>query len=71
MVDVYHLFKLGEASYKIIRASKGAYNAGIIFKSIWKPMTAMGVCGFIDGACEDAADKIIKTLEENKNGCSR
>ena len=67
MVDVYHLFKLGATTYKFVRASKGAYNAAVILKSVWKPMAVMGACGIIDGACEDIAEKAIETIvKENK-----
>ena len=72
MVDVYHLFKLGTTALRVVKASKGAYDVAVIFKTIWKPMAAMGACGIIDGACEDLADIAIeKIVEEKKNGCSR
>ena len=68
MVDVYHLFKLGVTAAKVLKASNGARNAVVIFKSVWKPMATMGVMGFADAAMEEAADKII---EEITDGSSR
>ena len=67
MVDVYHLFKLGTSAAKILKASKGAYDATVIFKNVWKPMVTMGVMGFVDAATEEATDKIIKELTDGSS----
>ena len=71
MIDVYHLFKLGTATLRVVKASKGSYNAMLIFKNVWKPLAVMGISGMADAACEEASELIIKTLEEKTNGCSR
>lgn len=72
MVDVYHLFKLGTTAARILKASKGARNAAVIFKNIVKPMAVMGAMGVLDGAMDEASDVLInKVLEETENGCSR
>ena len=72
MVDVYHLVKLCTSTAKILKASKGAYDAAMIFKHVRKPIAMMGVFGFVDGALEDATDKLFEEIgKEKENGCSR
>lgn len=67
MVDVYHLTKLCINTAKVLKASHGAYNAVVIFKSTWKSIVGLGVGGMIDSACEELVDKLI---EEKTNGNS-
>lgn len=62
MVDVYHLFKLGTATARLLKASKGTYNAVVIFKNLWKPMAVMGAMGVVDGACEEITDKAVEII---------
>ena len=57
MVDFYNLFKLGAAAGKILKASKGTYTAGLIFKNVWKPLAVMGVSGAADAAIEEGVTK--------------
>ena len=67
MVDFYHLFKLGAAAGTILKTSKGAYNAGLIFKTIWKPMATMGAMGLADAAMEEGVSKATKYIIENQD----
>lgn len=72
MVDVYHLFKLGTTAARVLKASNGARNAVVIFKSIRKPLAVMGAMGVLDGAMDEAGDILVnKIIEETGNGCSR
>lgn len=72
MVDVYHLYKICISTAKVLKASKGAYSAAMIFRHVRKPLATMGALGFIDGAVEDAFDKLLKEItKEKENGCSR
>lgn len=64
MIDVYHIFKLGVTAGKVLKASKGAYNAGVIFKSVLKPMAVIGVSGFTDAAIDEYGDRLLKKLTE-------
>lgn len=67
MVDIFHLIKLCTTTAKVLKASKGAYDAMLIFKTVRKPLAIMGVLGMADGAVEEVADKFIeKLIEENK-----
>lgn len=72
MVDVYHLFKLGITAARVLKASNGAHNAVVMFKSIRKPLAVMGAMGVLDGAMDEAGDILVnKIIEETGNGCSR
>ena len=61
MVDIYHLFKLGASATKVMKYGKNVN----ILKTIWKPLTMMGVYGLVDGACEEVMDTyILKEITE-------
>lgn len=67
MVDIYHLVKLCTTTAKVLKASKGAYDAALIFKTVKKPLMVMGAVGVADAAMEEAVDKVFdKLIEENK-----
>ena len=58
MVDIFNLYKLGITAGKVLKASKGVYDAGVIFKTVRKPLVVLGISGFMDGAVEEALDKL-------------
>ena len=60
MVDIVSLYRVGIAAGKVLKASKGVYDAGVIFKSVRKPLVLMGLSGFMDGAVEEVLDKFEK-----------
>lgn len=67
MVDMFSLMKLCTTTAKMLKASKGVYDAALIFKTVRKPLAVMGVLGMVDGAMEDVVDDFIdKLAEENK-----
>ena len=67
MVDIFHLVKLCTTTAKVLKASKGTYDAMLIFKTVRKPLAMMGVLGVADAAVEEVTDKFIEKLtEENK-----
>lgn len=67
MVDVYHLVKLCTTTAKVLKASKGAYDMALIFKTVKKPLAMMGALGVADAAMEETVDKFFdKLTEENK-----
>lgn len=67
MVDFYHLFKLGVSAGKVLKASKGAYNAGMILKSVWKPMAVMGLSGVADAAIDEGVNKATNYILNNQD----
>lgn len=67
MVDIYHLVKLCTTTAKVLKASKGTYDAVLIFKTVRKPLAMMGALGVADAAMEETVDKFFdKLAEENK-----
>ena len=64
MVDLFQLFKLGTNAAKVMKATKHAYDAKVIFDSVRKPLMLLGVGGFVDAASEDCIEIIQSKLME-------
>lgn len=64
MVDVFQLFKVGSNAAKVMKATKHAYDAKVIFDAVKKPLLLLGVGGFIDAASEEYIGKMQLKLAQ-------